>query len=95
MLDEGVVFIAVGNVGGVGQVDEVGLGDALFDGGEDRKTAESAVEYANHSVHPARVRLLGFIPIFYRNPRQGRVCPNVPGPAQQLQRIVGRGMFIA
>jgi hypothetical protein len=49
----GVVLVPIGKVSGIGKVDQIGAGQRAGDGCQYRKTAEAAVENANHRVRGA------------------------------------------
>ena len=47
--DEVIRLVAVGHVGGVGQIEQVGTRQSPCDGVQHRQTAESGIEDANHA----------------------------------------------
>ena len=57
--DEGIVFVAVGQVGGIGEIDEIGLWQGAGNGCQNRKAADATVKNTNHynvPVMPVRRR---------------------------------------
>lgn len=42
--DVGVVLLAIGNMRGVGEIDQIGIRQCLCDGGQYRKSADTAVK---------------------------------------------------
>ena len=48
-LDEGIAFVAIRDMCGIGKVDEVSIRQAARDGGQNRESTESAVKNADHA----------------------------------------------